>query len=119
MTTNFFGIGYHFKIFRSQVATGKKVNFTPCSTVNTVYFDKTAVTKKKFTSKTNEKEMQKKKCFTLHPTTIKTMFSACFVLKFGRSNHFYCVFTETIDSNIFKSSQSNAQYQTMKSQLVR
>ena len=24
-----FGIGYHFKIFRSQVATGKKVNFTP------------------------------------------------------------------------------------------
>ena len=25
-----FGIGYHFKIFRSQVATGKKVNFTPC-----------------------------------------------------------------------------------------
>ena len=27
--------------------------------------------------------------------------------------------TETIDSNIFKSSQSNAQYKTMKSQLVR
>ena len=27
-----FGIGYHFKIFRSQVATGKKkVNFTPCT----------------------------------------------------------------------------------------
>ena len=26
--------------------------------------------------------------------------------------------TETIDSNIFKSSQSNAQYKTMKSQLV-
>ena len=24
------GIGYHFKIFRSQVATGKKVNFMPC-----------------------------------------------------------------------------------------
>ena len=24
-----FGIGYHFKIFRSRVATGKKVNFTP------------------------------------------------------------------------------------------
>ena len=24
-----FGIGYHFKIFRSQVASGKKVNFTP------------------------------------------------------------------------------------------
>ena len=27
-----FGIGYHFKILRSQVATGKKnVNFTPCT----------------------------------------------------------------------------------------
>ena len=26
-----FGIGYHFKIFRSQVASGKKVNFTPCT----------------------------------------------------------------------------------------
>ena len=25
-----FGIGYHFKIFRSQGATGKKVNFTSC-----------------------------------------------------------------------------------------
>jgi len=24
------GIGYHFKIFRSQVATRKKVNFPPC-----------------------------------------------------------------------------------------
>ena len=24
MATNFFGIGYHFKIFRSQVATEKK-----------------------------------------------------------------------------------------------
>ena len=23
------GIGYHFKMFRSQVAMGKKVNFTP------------------------------------------------------------------------------------------
>jgi len=44
MATNFFeigyhfkngdqllGIGYHFKIFRSQVATRKKVNFKPCS----------------------------------------------------------------------------------------
>ena len=47
------------------------------------------------TSKTNEKEMQKKKCFTLHPTTVKTMFSACFVSKFCRSNHFYSAFTET------------------------
>ena len=25
-----FVIDYHLKIFRSQVATGKKVNFTPC-----------------------------------------------------------------------------------------
>ena len=25
-----FGIGYHFNIFRSQLATRKKVNFTPC-----------------------------------------------------------------------------------------
>ena len=26
-----FGTGYHFKIFRSQVPTRKKVNFTPCN----------------------------------------------------------------------------------------
>ena len=31
-----FGIGFHFKIFRSQVATEKKVNFTPCYYWNSV-----------------------------------------------------------------------------------
>ena len=29
MATNFFGIDYHFKLFRSQVATEKQVNFMP------------------------------------------------------------------------------------------
>ena len=53
MATNFFGIGCHFKIFRSQVASGKKVNFMPgCGSIFLV--------KKTVNTQTNKQKLTKK-----------------------------------------------------------
>ena len=54
MTTRFLELATAFNIFRNQVATGKKVNFMPCTNMEHVFYFRSRQKKKTYIDETSK-----------------------------------------------------------------